>query len=345
LLPIGGLRTLGYLEIVINPLFNLMDIAQVTQKPLTIYSMQGEELGYDSPIEDLSTLALKEIEYTLTGSDQRNAFHMVLLDDVSEFNRDMGLTRIFALISFITLTIMTIGIALMLMNRYLFKPIHQMIQQMRRVANGDLSIEVDNYGLKDFHELASNFNTMREIVHGNMKSLERMSLLDGLSGIANRRFFDQTLDNEWRRHIRNSTTLSLIICDIDFFKQFNDTYGHLEGDECIQQVAQAVSSSTHRPSDLACRYGGEEFTLILPDTPHEGALHIAELIRQLIARLQIPHKNSSVSPWVTLSLGVATTPLEGVDTPQKLLDAADAALYRAKHSGRNRTESAVNKQS
>ena len=341
LIPIGGLKILGYLEVIIDPLFNLIDVAKVTQKPLTIYNAKGKELKHLSPIKDLSCLSLEKIEYTLIGSDNKNAFHMVLLDDVSDFNKNMEMTRIIAVSGFIAVSSLVILISLSLMSRYLFKPIRHMIEQMRLVADGDLSIEVDNYGLKDFHELALSFNTMREMVHANMQNLERMSFLDGLTGIGNRRLFDQTLEKEWQHHKRTGNPLSLIICDIDLFKPFNDTYGHLAGDECIQQISQAIKKAIYRPTDLACRYGGEEFALILPETPLEGARHIAELIRQQVIELGVVHESSPASGSVTLSLGVATAYLEaGVESPEELINAADIALYLAKESGRNQVKTA-----
>jgi diguanylate cyclase (GGDEF)-like protein len=340
LIPIGGFKTIGYMEVIINPAFNLIEIANLTQKPLTIYNMKGEKINYYSPINDVNKLMLEEIEYTLIGDDNKNALHMVLLDNISAFNQDMEITRIVAIISFIFLTIIAILIALFLMNLFLFEPIQHMIQQMRRVADGELSIEVDNRGLKDFHELALNFNTMREMVDASIQKLEHMSLMDCLTGIGNRRLFDQTLNNEWRNYKRNGKPLSLVICDIDFFKQFNDLYGHQKGDECIQQVAKVIFNAIYRPSDIVCRYGGEEFTLILPDTPLEGALYITELVRQLIDQLEIPNKNSLVSDFITLSMGVATVPLEDIDSEEELIKAADTALYIAKENGRNQVRSA-----
>ncbi len=335
LLPIGGFKALGYIEVIINPVFNLIEVGKLTQKPLTIYSMKGEKIEDYSPINNLNKLTLEEIEYTLIGDDNKNAFRMVLLDDVSEFNQEMGITRITAIASFASLTIVAILIVLSLMNRFLFKPIQHMTKQMQRVTDGELSIKVDDRGLKDFHDLALNFNTMRKMVENSMQTLEQMSLKDPLTGIGNRRIFDQTLKHEWLNYMRNGKPLSLIIFDIDFFKQFNDLYGHQKGDKCIQQVAQVISKAIYRPSDIACRYGGEEFTLILPDTTLEGALYIAGLVRQLIDELRIPHRKSLVSDFITLSMGIATTPLEGVDSAEELIKAADTALYLAKEKGRN----------
>jgi len=183
-------------------------------------------------------------------------------------------------------------------------------------------------------------SAQKDLLQAN-KELERLALYDQLTGLANRRNFDETLERQFKLSARNKSALSLIICDIDFFKIYNDTYGHLAGDECIQQISQAIKKAIYRPTDLACRYGGEEFALILPETPLEGARHIAELIRQQVIELGVVHESSPASGSVTLSLGVATAYLEaGVESPEELINAADIALYLAKESGRNQVKTA-----
>jgi two-component system, cell cycle response regulator len=160
--------------------------------------------------------------------------------------------------------------------------------------------------------------------------------LDGLTQIPNRRRFDEVLTQEWYRLKRGQLPLSLIICDIDYFKQYNDTYGHVAGDECLRYVAETIASAARRSSDLAARYGGEEFVLLLPNTPLTGAIEVANTVRDRIKSLQLPHQNSKVSQFVTLSLGIASTiPTEGI-TPEELLSKADRALYQAKIEGRDR---------
>jgi diguanylate cyclase (GGDEF)-like protein len=166
--------------------------------------------------------------------------------------------------------------------------------------------------------------------------LHLLATTDTLTGIANRRSFDSTLAREWRRMIRSRTPLSLIMCDIDFFKNYNDLYGHQAGDACLQDVAQAIRKKAMRPGDFVARYGGEEFVIILSGTPAAGALHIAEEIRNAVRQLEIPHAGSQVDRFVTVSLGVS----QGVASPtmkaDTVLRAADAALYEAKQQGRNR---------
>jgi diguanylate cyclase (GGDEF)-like protein len=168
------------------------------------------------------------------------------------------------------------------------------------------------------------------------KMLEQFSFMDGLTGISNRRYFDQALEQEWRRGLREQAPLSLIMVDIDHFKVFNDDYGHQMGDDCLKEVAKALTESLNRPGDLAARYGGEEFGIILPDTEMDGAFKIAEILRARVEGLGIPHKNSPVSQWVTISLGVASLSPSKEASPAQLVTAADRALYRAKAEGRNR---------
>lgn len=166
-------------------------------------------------------------------------------------------------------------------------------------------------------------------------ALERLAAMDSLTGLANHRTFHEDLDKEWRRCLRLKSPLSLIFIDIDHFKPYNDAYGHQEGDECLRRVAGAIASQVRRPTDITARYGGEEFAVILADTSKEGARHVAEAQRLAVENLAIPHGSSPVSPFVTVSLGVATAlPCNG-GTAEALLGRADAALYRAKAAGRN----------
>lgn len=169
-------------------------------------------------------------------------------------------------------------------------------------------------------------------------ALEHLAMYDQLTQLANRRNFDQTLEREFALAKRNKVPLSVIICDIDFFKLYNDTYGHQKGDECLSAVAKVIGDVSNRPTDKACRYGGEEFTLILPDTNLQGGLHLAEKIRQAVFDKNIQHESSKVADCVTLSLGLATymgQALSGFE----IVKIADQALYRAKENGRNRVES------
>jgi two-component system, chemotaxis family, response regulator WspR len=166
--------------------------------------------------------------------------------------------------------------------------------------------------------------------------LEKLSSLDGLTGIANRRRFDEALDQEWRRGRRDQSALSLILIDVDFFKRYNDRYGHLRGDDCLRQVATGLAEVVHRPGDLVARYGGEEFVVLLPATDSAGAATVAEALRAKIEGLAIPHALSEAAQVVTISLGSATVRPDGDSGAEVVVAAADLALYAAKTGGRNR---------
>jgi len=168
------------------------------------------------------------------------------------------------------------------------------------------------------------------------QELKLISTKDGLTEINNRRRFDEALHDEWYRASRLSKPISLIMCDIDKFKEYNDTYGHLEGDKCLKKIAHLIQDYARRGGDLAARYGGEEFALILPDTEHEHAKDIAELIRLAIIDANLPHSGSSVATFITASFGVYTTIPDKYATPNSLIEYADKALYMAKDQGRNK---------
>ena len=168
------------------------------------------------------------------------------------------------------------------------------------------------------------------------QKLERLSFLDGLTNIANRRRFDEFLQIEWRRAVREAAPLSVILADIDFFKAYNDTYGHEAGDEILKKVAGALAATVNRPADLVARYGGEEFIVALPGTDAAGALVLAERLRAAVEALAVAHSTSRAAAHVTISVGVATTIPERGAAPEALVAAADQALYEAKHDGRNR---------
>jgi len=169
--------------------------------------------------------------------------------------------------------------------------------------------------------------------------LERLSLLDGLTGIPNRRRFDECFDLEWKRAERSSVFLSVIMIDIDLFKQFNDFYGHQHGDECLKRVAKTLAGSVKRASDCVARYGGEEFVCVLPDTDIQGAMQVGETMRQNVDALQMTHERSNVTDHVTISVGVATTIPTRTQSRFGLLEVADKNLYCAKANGRNCTKS------
>jgi len=202
---------------------------------------------------------------------------------------------------------------------YLIKPVSETVlaakvRAMQRIAQMRYSLLV----------------LTRKLDEANQE-LTRLSSLDGLTAIANRRQFDETLLREWRRGSRQGRPLALLLADVDLFKQFNDGYGHQVGDECLKAVARTLTSVLRRPADLVARYGGEEFAVILPDTDITGALLVAEGMRSAVEKLGITHRFASSTGHVTISIGAAAViPGRGV------IKAADDALYQAKQGGRNR---------
>ena len=166
--------------------------------------------------------------------------------------------------------------------------------------------------------------------------LSNLAIHDGLTGIYNRRYFDETLAREWKRTMREKAPLSLIMLDIDYFKKYNDTYGHQAGDECLRQVATTISGALRRPADMAARYGGEEFVVVLPNLKLEDSAKFGETIRAKIEALKMEHKQSDANPFITVSLGIASVVPSSISSYEELVGAADKALYSAKNKGRNR---------
>jgi diguanylate cyclase (GGDEF)-like protein len=175
----------------------------------------------------------------------------------------------------------------------------------------------------------------RELASAN-RELERISHQDGLTGIANRRYFDYFVNRELALARRTQADISLILCDVDFFKKFNDNYGHLSGDECLRKVATAIKGCCRRPTDLAARYGGEEFVMVLPNTNYAGAVLVAESMRVAVENLAIAHGFSQAAPVVTLSAGILACIPTDDTTVDAMITKADEALYQAKQTGRNR---------
>ncbi len=176
-----------------------------------------------------------------------------------------------------------------------------------------------------------------QLIEAN-KKLEHLANIDSLTGVANRRNFMETFEKEWKRAQRTKLPLSLIMIDVDFFKAYNDNYGHQAGDECLKNIAALLKDSLARTGDVLARYGGEEFVVILPGTDLMGTSAVAERLRKKIEAAQMPHQVSTISDYVTVSLGTATTIPRGKESSEMLIAAADNALYKAKRNGRNRFE-------
>jgi len=176
--------------------------------------------------------------------------------------------------------------------------------------------------------------SQQQLLEMNLE-LRRLSNLDGLTGLANRRYFDEYLGAEWQRAMREQRDIALMMVDVDHFKRYNDTYGHLAGDGALKQVAQALQGAADRSTDLAARYGGEEFSLVMPNTSLGGARLIGEKLRRAVAALAVEHKASTTGDILSVSIGTATMVPQQGTTFTALVDAADRNLYAAKHQGRN----------
>lgn len=207
---------------------------------------------------------------------------------------------------------------------------------MKQIEDGNYELRLGLTRKDAIGKLADSFDKMVAKIKLQTDQLENLSTIDGLTGIYNRRIFDETLVRKWKRMLREKQYLSVIMCDVDFFKLFNDNYGHQTGDKCLQTIVDTIKASLKRPSDFVARYGGEEFVILLSDTTPEGAQHLAEDIRTSVHDLKIKHDKSQIDEYVTLSLGVSSViPHKGL-LPIDLIETADRALYECKKKGRNR---------
>ncbi|MCG6908678.1 MAG: diguanylate cyclase [Deltaproteobacteria bacterium] len=197
-----------------------------------------------------------------------------------------------------------------------------------------LSDHIQNTQVIILDDITASEAAQKKLLMANEK-LKTLSRIDGLTQVFNRRYFDEIFHKEWARLKREKGELSLIIFDVDYFKSYNDSYGHLHGDQCLRDIAQAIDTTVHRTADIVARYGGDEFVLSLPNTPLDGALHLAEQIRTGIERLRIIHQKSPVARHVTVTIGAGNGIPSDSLTENKLIRLADRALYKAKLKGRN----------
>ncbi|MBF0259452.1 MAG: diguanylate cyclase [Desulfamplus sp.] len=276
----------------------------------------------------------------------------------------------FAIIYILIVGAVVLVLFLWFTNFMILRPLSRLTSLIKYVENtGDLSVIAPVERKDEIGILAAGFNSMMKKTDAQAKELEyaikaqqkeiekrraaqedlrlanikleELANIDPLTGIANRRHFSNLLEYEWKRAARDKTHLSIILCDIDFFKKYNDTYGHQQGDECLKAVACTIKSAIRRPPDLAARFGGEEFIAMLPNTGFEGVLCIAEKMRTDVYNLKITHTGSAVSEYVSISLGVASCIPTLTSRPEDLIEMADVALYRSKENGRNRVSRAL----
>jgi diguanylate cyclase (GGDEF)-like protein len=235
--------------------------------------------------------------------------------------------------------IIAILVAHLIGNKVIIRPLLNLVHLAGQLSKGNLEARSHTDSMiSEFDVLSNEFNQMAESLQQTHEKLSRLSLVDGLTNIANRRMFDQKLQEEWNRWVRTKRPLSLLIIDIDYFKNFNDVYGHLAGDDCLRTIGLILKNIASRSTDLAARYGGEEFAMILPETDKQGAQAIADLIHDQVAQREIAHESSDISQYLTVSIGLAViTETAAIQSPMGLIKVADEQLYKAKHQGRNRT--------
>lgn len=333
LVPLGGIFVSGYLEIVVDPVNNLLKLSEKMNSPVSIRSGIRHDKVYYSPQKSVE--ALLPIEYTLWTASGKAAYLLTSYEDIANLSNEIKVTVFNTILIFVAVVLVVLVISIGLFQRFLFKPMKLMLKQIRLITDGDISRDLQVKGVVEIALLANEFNKMAREIRLREEELMRLSVIDGLTQIANRRKFDEVLNREYYIGCRTGRRLSVLIIDIDYFKVFNDTYGHLAGDNCLQRVAEALESSVCRPTDLVARYGGEEFVIILADAPDNADNVVARKIIKEIALLDIDHVGSMVSNKLTVSIGGFTFKPTADHNPAYVIAEADKLLYQAKEAGRN----------
>lgn len=334
LVPLGGIFISGYLEIVVNPVHNLSKLSEKMGSPISIRSGIDPNKIYHEPKASIS--GLLPVEYALKTKSGLPAYILTSYEDIERLNEAVNKTVFNTIFMFLSLVVAVLFVALWLFRLFLFMPMKMMLKEIKRITDGDLSRDLHVNGLAEVATLAEEFNKMTKEIRFRENELTRLSVVDGLTKIANRRKFDEVLNSEFLIACRTEKILSVLMIDIDYFKLFNDTYGHLAGDECLKKVAAALQRAVFRPADLVARYGGEEFAVILPDTDKCGERVIAEKIMREISSLAIPHSGSEIDDVITVSIGGYTLVPHLQWDPVFIVAKADKSLYLAKAAGRNR---------
>ncbi|MDH3355545.1 MAG: diguanylate cyclase [Chromatiales bacterium] len=335
LVPIGGLRIKGYIEAVFNPAFNIGAIDQITHIPVIITS-SNEALLYRSDSINLRSTNRLSVAQPILGDDGHTVFQIRSFEDISGIYKELYAAKTILGGGLLLSNIIIVIFAIWLLYRFLLSPLIKITQNIDQMTDHNTKVHIEPTGLREFRHLAKAFNGMYETVRTNTQKLEILSSTDGLTNIANHRAFDTALAREWRYCNREQLPISLLYIDIDFFKNYNDHYGHQRGDDCLKNIAHLIDGCARRPSDLAARYGGEEFVVLLSDTDGTGAYAMAQTLMTEIHRANYPHKNSSIAHHVTLSIGISTLVPSDRTSQNQLIKLADEALYRSKSAGRNR---------
>ena len=333
LVPVGGVFVSGYLEIIVNPVISLVKLAEKMDSPVSITSGADENLIYYQPTKSIKELL--PVNYILETDMGEAAYHLTSYEDIGKLSEGVEKTVFNSIAMFVGLVLVILAVSAWLFQLFLFQPLSLMLNQIKQISNGDLSRDLNVNGLSEIDLLAVEFTKMVNEVRLREDALKQLSIIDELTKIPNRRKFDETLKNEYFSGCRTKLPLAVLMIDVDYFKDYNDTYGHPEGDSCLKKVAAAIQGSVSRSSDLVARYGGEEFVVVLPDISESGGKAVAKKIMESIDALKIEHSSSKVSTNLTVSVG-GYTMVPSVDhSPDCLVSEADKCLYQAKSQGRN----------
>lgn len=350
--PQKGILTMGRLltDKVLTSLRDKILVDFQVAYPLSPEAIKREkEIRHTYQEADLTYYARKNDQQILVWAVYADAMGAPAFSVTYRFPREItqkGLTSIrYALALVFGTAMVVLVILIVLLQTVVVKPLKKLTDHASRMdREGDYSIRIDLNRRDEIGRLAKTLEMMMSTIAERTEALKtaneklkQISIRDGLTGIANRRLFDEFLEREWRRMSRMKSHLSLILADVDYFKRYNDMYGHQQGDNCLVAVASAIAAQVRRPADLAARYGGEEFAIILPDTDIEGASHVAEQIRRAVVDMRIAHEGCKTAEFITLSLGVNTIVPGPEDDMRTFVDEADQALYQAKRAGRNQS--------
>jgi diguanylate cyclase (GGDEF)-like protein len=340
LLPIGGLRIKGYLEVVVNANLNLPNIEKLIGHQIEINNLITGKLIYSSRPEAESSVSLHDlvhqVQYEIKSMDQRPIYSVAVFVPNTKFMSKIRANQRKTLITGALLNLGIMAFALILLELLLIRPIGRLRSDIHRETQALSGEPVITSGLREFYELSTDFNHLIRVAKIQSDTLKKISMIDELTQLPNRRALDEFIERSAKHAIRAEEPLSVIMMDIDYFKKFNDTYGHQQGDLCLQKVAHAIEDALQRATDFVGRYGGEEFTVVLPHTDLMGAKKVANAILESVRSQKINHKASEVADIVTVSLGVATCSKAEEGCKEILMERADENLYEAKNSGRNR---------
>jgi diguanylate cyclase (GGDEF)-like protein len=335
-LPIGGLRLQGYLEVIVNAAINLPRVEGLVEMPLAIVNRINQRRVHDNAPPQDRLPRFHQIHYDILAPDEQPLYRISMFTDVAGFDAHMERQQTRSMLISILISLAVLILVLWFLERLLVAPMRRLRNQIHAQIRLFTGESVSTWGLLEFHDLARDFNHLLDMAWQQQLVLEKRSATDELTQVPNRRALDQFLQAEKSRASRCNDKLALLMVDIDYFKNYNDHYGHQRGDDCLRDVAQALQSALPRVTDFVARYGGEEFMVVLPGTDQQGAQEVAERLLEQIRQLRIPHQASAVADCVTLSLGVAVCQTFEPGCIEQLKYRADQALYQAKHQGRNR---------